>query len=197
MRHRKSGKKLNMDGARRKAMFRNMANSLITHEAIRTTEARAKELRKVADRLVTYALKNDVAARRLAYKYLGSHQQVKRLFDEIGPLFAGGGGGYTRVIKLDKPRAGDCAPMAIIEFTKKTEEKDAGPASQKAVKSASVKEEAAPQPEEVQDKEEKAAVTKKQEEQAVEEPVAEETKESTEPKPKEAEEVKEDKEKTE
>lgn len=119
MRHKKAGKKLNMSSPLRKAMFRNMAKSLITHESIRTTEIRAMELRKVVERLVTYALKNDVPARRQAYKVLGNHTMVKRLFDEIGPRFAGGGGGYTRVIKLGNPRTGDCAPMAVIEFTKK------------------------------------------------------------------------------
>lgn len=119
MRHKKAGKKLNMDSSHRKAMFRNMARSLVVHESIRTTETRAKELRKVMDRLVTYALKNTVAARREAYKVLGNHALVKRLFDEIGPRYAGGGGGYTRVIKLGVPRVGDCAPLAVIELTRK------------------------------------------------------------------------------
>lgn len=118
MRHRKAGRKLNMSSPHRKAMFRNMAKSLIVHGRIRTTEARAKELRKVADRLVRFALKNDVAARRQAYKVLNSHQLVKQLFDEVGPRFVGVPGGFTRVIKLGQPRTGDCAPMAIIEFSR-------------------------------------------------------------------------------
>lgn len=118
MRHKKAGRKLNMSSPHRKAMFRNMAKSLIVHGRIRTTEARAKELRRVVDRLVRFALKNDVAARRQAYKVLNSHQLVQQLFDEIGPRFVGVPGGFTRVIKLGLPRTGDCAPMAIIEFSR-------------------------------------------------------------------------------
>lgn len=138
MRHKKAGRKLNMNSSMRKAMFRNLAKSLLVHESIRTTEARAKELRKVVERLVTYALKNTVAARREAYKVLGNHALVQRLFDEIGPRYAGGGGGYTRVIKLGMPRTGDCAPLAIIEFTKKDGEEAAQekPAKKAAPKAA-------------------------------------------------------------
>ena len=123
MRHRKAGRKLNRSWEHRKAMFKNMAGSLVVHESIRTTEARAKELRKVMDRLVTLALRNDVHARRQAYKILAKHSLVKRLFDEIGPRFAGVAGGYTRVVKLGLPRLGDCASMAVIEFTRKAGEK--------------------------------------------------------------------------
>ncbi|NJB69469.1 large subunit ribosomal protein L17 [Desulfobaculum xiamenense] len=118
MRHRKAGKKLNRPASHRDAMFRNMAKAMIVHESIRTTEVRAKELRRVVEKLVTLAQKNDVPARRQAYKVLGNHTLVKRLFDEIGPRFAGVPGGYTRVVKLGQPRTGDCAPMAIIEFTR-------------------------------------------------------------------------------
>lgn len=150
MRHKKAGKKLNMSSPLRKAMFRNMAKSLITHEAIRTTETRAKELRKIVERLVTYAIKNDVAARRQAYKVLNNHGLVKRLFDEIGPRYASGGGGYTRVIKLGAVRTGDAAPMAIIEFTKKAGEvaqPEEKPAKKAAPKKAAPKK-AAPKAEE-------------------------------------------------
>lgn len=121
MRHRKSGRKLNRSNTHRAAMFKNMARALMTYEQIRTTEAKAKELRRVADKLITLALRNDLHARRQAYKVLGSHQMVQRLFDEIGPRFEGGTGGYTRIIKLAQPRKGDCAPMVIIELTKKAE----------------------------------------------------------------------------
>ncbi|WP_438616464.1 50S ribosomal protein L17, partial [Oceanidesulfovibrio indonesiensis] len=93
-------------------MFRNMARSLLTHGRIKTTEAKAKELRSVADKLITLALRNDLHARRQAYRVLENHQLVKKLFDEIGPRFVGVKGGYTRVVKLAVPRAGDCAPMA-------------------------------------------------------------------------------------
>ncbi len=122
MRHNKSGKRLGRTWSHRKAMFRNMAKSLIIHGRIKTTETKAKELRSVADKLVTLALRNDLHARRQAYKVLADHQLVKKLFDEIGPRFADAGGGYTRVVKLAVPRAGDCAPMALIEFTRNPDE---------------------------------------------------------------------------
>tara|TARA_B100000683_G_scaffold265122_1_gene295650 strand:+ start:2168 stop:2536 length:369 start_codon:yes stop_codon:yes gene_type:complete len=102
-------------------MFKNMARALMTYEQIRTTEAKAKELRRIVDKLITLALRNDLHTRRQAYKVLGSHQMVQRLFDEIGPRFEGGTGGYTRIIKLAQPRKGDCAPMVIIELTKKAQ----------------------------------------------------------------------------
>lgn len=161
MRHKKAGKKLNMSSPMRKAMFRNMAKSLITHESIRTTETRAKELRRVVERLVTYAIKNDVPARRQAYKVLGNHALVQRLFDEIGPRFAAGGGGYTRVIKLGAPRTGDCAPMAIIEFTKQAGETAAAekPAKKAAAKPAAKPVEEAPAEEAAPAEEEKPEKT--------------------------------------
>ncbi|SDB22027.1 LSU ribosomal protein L17P [Desulfonatronum thiosulfatophilum] len=121
MRHRKSGRKFNRTPAHRKAMFRNMATALITHGRIRTTEAKAKELRGVVEKLVTTAKRNDLHSRRLVYKALGSHTIVKRLFDEIAPLYQGVPGGYTRVLKFGDPRPGDCAPLAMIEFTKYSE----------------------------------------------------------------------------
>jgi large subunit ribosomal protein L17 len=99
-------------------MFKNMARALLTYEQIRTTEPKAKELRRIVDKLITLALRNDLHARRQAYKVLGSHQMVQRLFDDIGPRFEGGKGGYTRIVKLSQPRKGDCAPMVIIALTK-------------------------------------------------------------------------------
>ena len=118
MRHSNSGKKLSRNPSHRKALLRNMSKALLTHGRIRTTEIKAKELRGVGESLITLARRNDVAARRLAYRELGSHQLVQKLFDEIAPRFAGIPGGYTRVVKLAMPRRGDCAPMAIIELTK-------------------------------------------------------------------------------
>lgn len=118
MRHRKSGRKLNRNSSHRSALFRNMAKSLLTYGKIRTTEAKAKELRGFVEPLITLALRNDLHARRQAYKVLGSHQLVKKLFDEIGPNFVGVPGGYTRVLKLGAPRPGDNAPMAVIELTR-------------------------------------------------------------------------------
>jgi large subunit ribosomal protein L17 len=118
MRHRKSGRKFNRTPAHRKAMFRNMARALISHGRIHTTEAKAKELRGVVEKLVTTALRNDLHSRRLVYQALGSHLLVKKLFDEIAPLYHGVPGGYTRMFKLGLPRPGDSAPLAMIEFTK-------------------------------------------------------------------------------
>ena len=122
MRHSNSGKKLSRNPSHRKALLRNMSKALLTHGRIRTTEIKAKELRGVVESLITLARRNDLAARRQAFRDLGDHQLVQKLFDEIAPRFAGVPGGYTRVIKLALPRKGDCAPMAIIELTKQAEE---------------------------------------------------------------------------
>ena len=118
MRHSNSGKKLSRNPSHRKALLRNMSKALLTHGRIRTTEVKAKELRGVVESLITLARRNDVATRRQAYRELGSHQLVQKLFDEIAPRFAGVPGGFTRVVKLAMPRPGDCAPMAIIELTR-------------------------------------------------------------------------------
>ena len=118
MRHSNSGKKLSRNPSHRKALLRNMSKALLTHGRIRTTEVKAKELRGVVESLITLARRNDVAARRQAYRELGSHQLVQKLFDEIAPRFAGVPGGFTRVVKLAMPRPGDCAPMAILELTR-------------------------------------------------------------------------------
>ena len=122
MRHSNSGKKLSRNPSHRKALLRNMSKALLTHGRIRTTEVKAKELRGVVESLITLARRNDVAARRQAYRELGSHQLVQKLFDEIAPRFAGVPGGFTRVVKLAMPRRGDCAPMAIIELIKQAAE---------------------------------------------------------------------------
>ena len=123
MRHNKSGRKLNRNSSHRSAMFKNMARAVFTYETIRTTEAKAKELRGVVDSLITLALKNDLPARRQAFKVLGNHQLVKHLFDEVGPRYTGGAGGYTRIVRLSQPRIGDSAPMVIFELTKLAEKK--------------------------------------------------------------------------
>jgi large subunit ribosomal protein L17 len=118
MRHKKAGKALSRTWEHRKAMFRNMARSLLTHERIRTTETKAKELRKVSDRLISFGLEDSLHARRKAYKVLENHQLVQKLFDEIAPRFSGVPGGYTRVVKLGAPRRGDAAPMAMVELSR-------------------------------------------------------------------------------
>ncbi len=140
MRHSNSGKKLSRTPAHRKALFRNMAKSLLTHYKLRTTEVKAKSLRGVVEPLITLALRNDLHARRQAYSVLGSHQLVQKLFDEIGPLFAGIPGGYTRVLKLGANRRGDNAPMAVIELTRKPgEAAEAVKAAPKMEKAEAVK----------------------------------------------------------
>ncbi len=119
MRHSNSGKKLGRTPSHRKALFRNMACAMITYGKIRTTEVKAKELRRVVEPLITLALRNDLHSRRLAYETLGDHKLVQRLFDVVAPLFAGVPGGYTRITRLSLPRKGDCAPMVIFEFTRR------------------------------------------------------------------------------
>jgi len=117
-------------------MFKNMARAVFTFETIRTTEAKAKELRGVVDGLITLALKNDLSARRQAFRVLGNHQLVKHLFDEVGPRFVGGNGGYTRIVRLSQPRVGDSAPMVIFELTKLAEKAEAAPAPKAEEKAA-------------------------------------------------------------
>ncbi|MCF8104922.1 MAG: 50S ribosomal protein L17 [Desulfohalobiaceae bacterium] len=117
MRHKKAGKKLGRTWEHRKAMYRNMSRSLIEHEQIRTTEAKAKEVRKVAEKLIGFGLDNSVHSRRMAFKILENRTLVKKLFDDLAPRFAQVSGGYTRVVKLGEPRRGDNAPLAVVEFT--------------------------------------------------------------------------------
>ena len=118
MRHLNDGRKLNRTAAHRKALMRNLLKALLIREQIRTTDAKAKELRRHADRMVTLGKRGTIHARRLAYVYLGSRRVVKRLFDEVAPRFQERAGGYTRVLKLG-PRHGDAAPLSIIEFTER------------------------------------------------------------------------------
>lgn len=119
-------------------MLHNLAKALLIHGKIRTTEIKAKELRRVVEPLITLAKRNDLHARRQAYRVLNDHALVKRLFDEIGPVFAGVPGGYTRILKMAMPRKGDNAPMAIIELTRSSEA--AAAEAPKAAKAASAKE---------------------------------------------------------
>ncbi len=121
MRHLKAGTKLNMTASHRKALFRNLANALFDHERIKTTNPKAMELRRVAERLITLAKRNDIHAMRLAFAYLRNKATVKKLFTEIGSRYADINGGYTRVVKIGW-RKGDAAPMAIIELTQRKEE---------------------------------------------------------------------------
>jgi len=116
MRHRLSGRRLGRGSSHQKAMFRSLASSLIIHEHLETTDARAKELRRVVDRLVTLGKKGSLHARRQAFKFLNNHQLVQKLFDEIAPRFSDRPGGYTRLIK-SRIRFADSAPMTFVRFT--------------------------------------------------------------------------------
>jgi large subunit ribosomal protein L17 len=115
MRHLKQGRKLGRTTAHRKALLRNLATALLEHERIITTEPKAKELRRVADKLVTLGKRGDLHARRQALQVVRSNAVVRKLFDEIAPRFAERQGGYTRVLRLGY-RAGDAAAMAVIEL---------------------------------------------------------------------------------
>ena len=115
MRHRKSGRQLNRNSSHRQAMFRNMATSLIEHEVIKTTLPKAKELRRIAEPLITLAKDDSVANRRLAFSRTRDKAAVGKLFTELGPRYEARPGGYSRILKCGY-RAGDAAPMAYIEL---------------------------------------------------------------------------------
>jgi large subunit ribosomal protein L17 len=115
MRHRVSNRKLNRTSSHRLAMLRNMANSLLRHEVIKTTLPKAKELRKVAEPLITLSKNGSLANRRLAFNRTRDRDVVVKLFDELGPRYAGRNGGYLRILKCGF-RLGDNAPMALVEL---------------------------------------------------------------------------------
>ncbi len=120
MRHRNSGRKLNRTSAHRAAMFRNMTSSLVEHELIKTTLAKAKELRRVAEPLITLSKEDSVANRRLAFSRLRSKSSVGKLFSELGPRYKDRPGGYSRILKCGF-RPGDSAPMAYVELIDRIE----------------------------------------------------------------------------
>ena len=129
MRHGNSGRKLNRTSSHRRAMFSNMAAALIKHEQIKTTLPKAKDLRRVVDRLVTLGKRGDLHARRQAFSYLRDDAMTKKLFDTLAERYAERPGGYTRVLKAGF-RYGDAAPMAIIELVDRDEDakgQDSGP----------------------------------------------------------------------
>jgi len=157
MRHRKAGVKLNMTSSHKQAMFRNMVTSLFKHDRIRTTDAKAKELRRWADHMVTLAKRGDLHARRQAMSIIREKDVVHKLFAEAAERFGSASGGYTRVIKLGR-RPGDAAPVSLIELvTSEIRDKKKKPA--KKAKSAAPK------------KVEEKAVEKKADQEAVEEQV--------------------------
>ena len=148
MRHQKTGRKLNRTSSHRKALFRNLAAALFQHESIKTTNPKALELRKVADRLITLAKAGTLHATRLAFAYLRDKEVVKKLFTDIGARYADTSGGYTRVLKVG-PRKGDAAPMAIIELTlKKEKEKEEKKEEQTKEKKEAAKEKKVRKPKE-------------------------------------------------
>jgi large subunit ribosomal protein L17 len=129
MRHRKSGRKFSRTSAHRKAMFANMAAALIKHEQIKTTLPKAKDLRRVVDRLITLGKRGDLHARRQAVAAIGDRAMVSKLFATLGPRYAERNGGYTRIIKAGY-RFGDSAPVAFIELVDRDPEAkglDSGP----------------------------------------------------------------------
>ena len=115
MRHQKSGRKLGRDAAHRKALYANLAASLIEHGRIKTTEAKAKEVRPIVEQMITLGKRGDVAAHRQAVAFLRSKEIAHILFAEVAPRFAERPGGYTRIVKIG-PRQGDAAPMAYLEL---------------------------------------------------------------------------------
>ena len=115
MRHRRAGRKLGRDSAHRRALYANLAGALIEHGRIRTTQAKAKEVRPIVEQMITLGKRGDVAAQRRAVAFLRSKGAAHTLFAEIAPRFADRPGGYTRVVKLG-PRQGDAAPMAYLEL---------------------------------------------------------------------------------
>ncbi len=115
MRHAKSGRKLGRDASHRRALYANLAGSLITHGRIETTEAKAKAVKPYAEKLITLGKRGDLHARRLAMAELRSNDVVFQLFSEVAPRFAERPGGYTRIVKLG-PRQGDAAEMALLEL---------------------------------------------------------------------------------
>jgi large subunit ribosomal protein L17 len=120
MQHRRLGRRFSRDSSHRQAMFSNMAASLIRHEQIVTTLAKAKDLRRVMDKYITLAKRGDLNSRRLAASRMGDEAMVKKLFDTLAPRYKGRNGGYTRVLKAGY-RYGDSAPVAVIEFVDRDE----------------------------------------------------------------------------
>jgi len=120
MRHRNSGRQLNRNSSHRKAMFKNMTVSLVTHEAIKTTLPKAKELRRVVEPLITLAKEDGHARRRLAFNRIRDREAVTKLFNELGPRYKERPGGYLRILKCGF-RSGDNAPMAFVELVDRPE----------------------------------------------------------------------------
>lgn len=139
MRHNVDGRKLGRSASHRRALYRSLVIALITHERIKTTTPKAKEARRLAERLVTFAKRGDLSARRHVASILNDKVAVQKLFDEIGPRYTARAGGYTRVLKYGKPRQGDAAEMALLEFVKDDDRPGKKKAAKKAAKPAAKK----------------------------------------------------------
>ncbi|MFN8642571.1 MAG: 50S ribosomal protein L17 [Candidatus Binatia bacterium] len=144
MRHLKAGRKLNRSSAHRRALLRNLVTSLLQHEHLQTTDAKAKEMRRWVDRMITLGKRNTVHARRQAAAFVRGRDIVKKLFDEIAPRFANRPGGYTRITKLGI-RHGDAAPVSLIELVERSDRarSEAEKKRERRARAAAKKEEAA------------------------------------------------------
>jgi large subunit ribosomal protein L17 len=131
MRHRHGLRKLNRTSSHRQAMLRNMANSLLRHEVIRTTLPKAKELRRVVEPIITLGKKPNLSNRRLAFNRLRDREMVVKVFDELGPRYASRNGGYLRILKFGF-RQGDNAPMALVELMDRPDSTEPLPAAEPA-----------------------------------------------------------------
>ena len=138
MRHLKEGRKLNRTSSHRKALLRNLVTSLLEFEKIETTDAKAKELRKVADKMITWGKRGDLHARRQALGVINDKKIVQKLFNDIAPRFRERGGGYTRIVKSGR-RRGDNAPLSIIEFIPQKEAKPTARGTKEDTKGKSAK----------------------------------------------------------
>jgi large subunit ribosomal protein L17 len=138
MRHQKRVKTLNRTKSHRKALLMNLANSLFHHESIKTTNPKAMELKKVAERLITLAKRKDLHSLRLAFSFLRDKNVVRKLFSDIGERYSAINGGYTRVLKIGN-RKGDNAPMALIELTQKKDKKSEKKTEKKTTKTVEKK----------------------------------------------------------
>ena len=183
MRHNVDGRKLGRTAAHRRALYRSLVISLITHEKIKTTTPKAKEARRLADRLITFAKRGDLSARRHVASILNDKKAVQKLFDELGPRYADRPGGYTRVMKFGKPRRGDNAEMALLELVQdgdRPDKKRSGRKAQPAKKPAAAKPKAESKAEEKAAEETAVATAEAEAENAAEETTDSEGAESAE-----------------
>ncbi|MGA2192558.1 MAG: 50S ribosomal protein L17 [Nitrospirota bacterium] len=144
MRHRATGRQFGRNSSHRRALFRNLVTSLLEHGHIETTEAKAKEIRGIADKMITLGKRGDLHSKRMALSYIQSRDVVAKLFSEIAPRSASRNGGYTRVVKT-RVRYGDSAPMAIIELVDKEGKAAPEPKAKAKKEAAPVVEESAAQ----------------------------------------------------